>query len=207
MVLVFLLVVVVVVLLLLMVLSFGSRFGFGVGFWIGVRFEVEENPVPEVRGHRCRVGGFLVCCGGAWVVCVGVGGPLAAWCAAAALALAVALWMRLAGRRGSEDEVEDVDEDEDEEGVVVFGDEVCAVMRAVAGLLVVASSAAPTAGRMEGMSSGRRLRSGGWGGPPVKWGPGGPIWSATVGEGGVALRSSPAGLGWAGVLQWVRLCG
>ena len=69
-------------------------------------------------GHRCRVRGFLVCCWGAWVVCVGVGGPPAAWRAAAALAFAVALWMRSAGRGGSEDEVEDVDEDEDEEEVV-----------------------------------------------------------------------------------------
>ena len=37
--------------------------------------------------------------------------------------------------------------------------------------------------------------------------PGGPIWSAAVGQGGAWLRSSPSGPGWAGVLQCVRLCG
>ena len=36
-----------------------------------------------------------------------------AWRAAAALAFAVAFWMRSAGRGGSEDEVEEVDEAED----------------------------------------------------------------------------------------------
>ena len=45
---------------------------------------------------------------------------------------------------------------EDEEEVVVLGDAGCAVMRAVAGLWAAASAAA-TAGRMEGMSSGCRL--------------------------------------------------
>ena len=44
------------------------------------------------------------------------------------------------------------------------------------------------------MSSGHRLGPGGWGGPSRDLG----------GEG---LRSSPSGLGWAGVLQCVRLCG
>ena len=114
--------------------------------------------------------------------------------------------MRSAGRGGSEDEVEDVDEAEEEEEVVVLGDAGCAVMRAVAGLWVAASAAA-TAGRMEGMSSGCRLGVGGWGGPAVTWRPGGPIWSAAVGEGGAGLWSSPSGFGWAGVLQCVRLCG
>ena len=47
--------------------------------------------------------------------------------AAAALAFAVALRMSLAGRGGSEDEVEEVDEAEDEEEVVEAG---WAVMRA-----------------------------------------------------------------------------
>ena len=87
-----------------------------------------------------------------------------------------------------------------------LGDAGCAVMRAVVGSWVAASAAA-TAGRMEGMSSGCRLGVGGWGGPAVTWRPGGPIWSAAVGEGGAGLRSSPSGLGWAGVLQCVRLCG
>ena len=137
---------------------------------------------------------------------MGVGGSPVAWHAAAALAFAVALWMRLAGRGRSEDEVEDVDEAEDKEEVVVLGDAVCAVMRAGAGLWAAASAAA-TAGRMEGMSSGCSLGVGGWGGPAVTWRPGGPIWLAAVGEGGDGLRSSPSGLGWAGVLQCVRLCG
>ena len=71
--------------------------------------------------------------------------------AAAALAFAVALRMRAAGRGGSEDEVEEVDEAEDEEEVVDAG---WAVMRA--GLWATASAVA-TAGRMEGMSWGCRL--------------------------------------------------
>ena len=80
------------------------------------------------------------------------------------------------------------------------------MIRAVAGLWA-ADSAAATAGRMEGTSSGCRLGVGGWGGPAVTWRPGGPIWSAAVGEGGAGLRSLPSGLGWAGVPQCVRLCG
>ena len=108
------------------------------------------------------------------------------------------------GEGGSEDEAEDVDEDEDEEEVVVLGDAGCAVMRAVWGLWAAASAAA-TAGRMEGMSSGCRLGMCGWGGPAEIWRPGGPIWSAAVGEGGAGLRSSPSGLGWAGVLQCAGL--
>ena len=137
---------------------------------------------------------------------MGVGGSLVAWSAAAALAFALALWMRSAGRWGSEDEVEDVDEAEDEEEVVVLGDAGCALMRAAAGLWAAASAVA-TAGRVEGMSSGCRLGLGGLRGPAVNWLPGGAILSAAVGEGGAGLRSSPSGLGWAGVLQCVRLCG
>ena len=109
---------------------------------------------------------------------MGVGGSV---CAAPALAFAVALRMRAAGRGGSEDKVEEVDEAEDEEEVVDAG---WAVMRA--GLWATASAAA-TAGRMEGMSSGCRLGAGGWGGPVVTWRPGGPIWSAAAGEGGAGL--------------------
>ena len=60
---------------------------------------------------------------------------------------------------------------------------------------------------MEGMSSGCRLGLVGWGGRVVTWRPGGPIWSAGAGEGGAGLWPSPSGLGWAGVLQCVRLCG
>ena len=121
--------------------------------------------------------------------------------AAPALAFAVALKMRAAGRGGSEDEVEEVDEAEDEEEVVDAG---WAVMQAG---LWAAASAAATAGRMEGMSSGCRMGAGGWGGPVVTWRPGGPIWSAAAGEGGAGLWPSPSGLGSAGVLQCVRLCG
>ena len=122
-------------------------------------------------------------------------------CAAPALAFAVALRMRAAGRGGSEDEVEEVDEAEDEEEVVDAG---WAVMRAG---LRAAASAAATAGRMEGMSSGCRLGAGGWGGPVVTWRPGGPIWSAAAGKGGAGLWLSPSELGWARVLQCARLCG
>ena len=121
--------------------------------------------------------------------------------AAAALTFAVALRMRAAGREKSEDEVEEVEEAEDEEEVVDAG---WAVMRA--GFWGGASAAA-TAGRMEGMSSGCRLGAGGWGGPVVTWRPGGPIWSAAAGEGGAGLWPSPSGLGWARVLQCARLCG
>ena len=120
--------------------------------------------------------------------------------AAAALAFAVALRMRAAGRGGSEDEVEEVDEAEDEEELVDAG---WAVMRAG---LRAAASAAATAGRLEGMSSGCRLGAGGWGGPVVTWRPGGPIWSAAAGEGQAGLWPSPSGLGWARVLQCARLC-
>ena len=121
--------------------------------------------------------------------------------AAAAFAFAVALRMRAAGKGGSEDEVEEVDEAEDEEEVVDAG---WAVMRAG---LWAAASAAATAERMEGMSSGCRLGAGGWQGPVVTWRPGGPIWSAAAGEAGAGLRPFPCGLGRAGVLQCVRLCG
>ena len=120
--------------------------------------------------------------------------------AAAALAFAVALRMSLAGRGGSEDEVEEVDKAEDEEEVVDAG---WAVMRAG---LRAAASAAATAGRMEGMSPGCRLGAGGWGGPVVTWRPGGPIWSAAAGKGGAELRPSLSGLGWARVLQCARSC-
>ena len=62
-----LLVVVVVVLLLRVVLLFGFRFWFGVRFPVRVRFEVEDDLVLEVRGHRCRAGvvcGVLTGCPG-----------------------------------------------------------------------------------------------------------------------------------------------
>ena len=89
---------------------------------------------------------------------------------------------------------------------MVLGDAACAVMRVVAGLWAAASAAA-TAGRMEGMSSGCGSAVGGWGGPAVTWRPGGRIWSAAVGEGGAGLWSSPSKLRCARVLQCVRSCG
>ena len=113
--------VVLVVVLLLVVRSFGRRLGFRVVFWFGVRLEVEEDLGPEVRGRRCRVGGFpsvlLGCLG---CLCGGQGVSVV-WRAAAALAFALALWMRSAGRGRSEDEVEDGHEAEDEEEVVFWG--------------------------------------------------------------------------------------
>ena len=184
----------------------GAGLGLGSGFGLGSVSRLRTTSVWSCEGADAGRGGFPVCCRGAWVSCVGVGGAPVAWRAAAALALAVALWMRSVGRGGSEDEVEDVNEDEDEEEVVVLGDAGCPVMRAVADLWVAASAAATT-GRMEGMCSGCRMGSGGWGGPAVTWQLSGPMWSAAVGEGGAGLRCSPSGLGWAGVLQCVRLCG
>ena len=178
----------------------GRRLGFGVGFGVGVRFQVEEDLDRRCEGAGARSGVFPVRCRGACVACVGVGGSVGA---AAALAFAVALWMRAAGRGGSEDEVEEVDEAEDEEEVVDAG---LAVMRAVAGLWAAASAAA-TAGRMQGMSSSCRLGAGGWRGTVVTWRPGWPIRSAAAGEGGAGLWPSPSRLGWAGVLQCVRLRG
>ena len=77
-----------------------------------------------------------MCCRGAGVACVG------------------ALWMRSAGRGGSEEEVEDVDEDEDKEELVVLRDVGCAAMPAGAALWAAAASPAATAGRMEGISLG-----------------------------------------------------
>ena len=99
--------------------------------------------------------------------------------------------------------MEEVEKAEDEEEVVDAG---WAVMRAAAGLSAAASAAA-TGGSMEGMSSSCKLGVGGWGGPVVTWRPGGPIWSAAAGEGGAGLWPFPSGLGWAGFLQCVRLCG
>ena len=90
---------------------------------------------------------------------------------------------------------------------MVLGDVDCAAMRAGAALWVAAASAAATAGRMEGMSSGRGFGAGGWGGPAVTWRPGGPIWSAAVGRAGAGRRSPPSRLRWAGLLQCVRACG
>ena len=176
----------------------GAGLGLGSGLVLGSGSRLGRTSVWRCEGADVGSGVFPVCCRGARVACVGVGGSVRA---AAALAFAVALRMRAAGRGGSEDEVEEVDEAEDEEEVVHAG---WAVMRAG---LRAAASAAATAGRMEGMSSGCRLGAGGWGGPVVTWWPGGPILSAAAGEGGAGLWPSPSGLGWARVLQCARLCG
>ena len=72
--------VVLVVVLLLLVLSFGFRFGFGVGLWVGVRFEVREDLILEVRGHRWRlrkVPGMLPACLGCLCRGRGASGSLA----------------------------------------------------------------------------------------------------------------------------------
>ena len=192
------LLVVVVVVLLRAVLLFGSGFGSGLGFGLGSGSRLRRTSSRRCEGTATGWGGLAACCWGAWVGCVGVGGPPAAWRVAEALALAVALWMRSAGRAGSEEEVEDVDENEDEEEVVVSGDVGCAPMGAGAALRAAAASAAPTAGRMEGMSSGRGLGTGGWRGPARIWRPGGPIRPAAVGieARGCGLRLlGSAGLG------------
>ena len=159
---------------------------------------LRRTSVWRCEGADVGSGVFPVCCRGARVACVGVGGLVRA---AAALAFAVALRMRAAGRGGWKDEVEEVDEAEDEEEEV---DADWAVMRTG---LRAATSAAATAGRIEGTSSGCRLGAGSWGGPVVTWWPGGPIWLAAAGEGGAGLSQSPSGLGWARVLQCARLCG
>ena len=130
---------------------FGAGWGLGSDFGLGSGSRLRRTSVGRCVGASAGWGGFPVCCRVAWAARVGVGGSPVVWHAAAALAFAVALWMRSAGREGSEDEVEEVDEAEDEEEVVVLGDTGCAVMRAVTGLWAAASAAA-TAGRMEGMS-------------------------------------------------------
>ena len=94
--------------------------------------------------------------------------------------------------------MEGVEPDEDEEEVVVLGDAGCAAMRAAEALRAAAASPVATAGRMEGMSSGRGIRACGWTGPAATWRPCGPIWLAAVCGGGVGLRSpssGPAALG------------
>ena len=175
----------------------GAGLGLGSGLVLECSSRLRRTSVWRCEGADVGLGVFPVCCRGARVACVGVGGSVRA---AAALAFAVAFRMRAAGRGGSEDEVEEVDEVEDEEEVV---DADWAVMRAG---LRAAASAAATAGSMEGMSSGCRLGAGGWGGPVVTCCPGWLIWSAAAGEGGAGLWPSPSGLGWAGVLQCARLC-
>ena len=79
-------------------------------------------------------------------------------------------------------------------------------VRAEAGLWAAAASAAATAGKMEGISSGCGLQAGGWRGPAATWRPAGPIRAAAVRGGGVGLRSLLSGFGRAGLLQCGRVC-
>ena len=76
----------------------GSGLGLESGFGLGSGLRLRRTSSQRCEGTAAGGGRFLVCCGGAWVACVGVGRPPAAWRAAAPLALAVALWMRWAGR-------------------------------------------------------------------------------------------------------------
>ena len=99
----------------------GAGLGLGSGFGLGSGSRLRRTSVRRCVGAGARWGLFPVCCGGAWVACLGVRGSPVVSRAAPAWASAVALWMRSAGRGGSEDEVEDVDEAEDEEEVVVSG--------------------------------------------------------------------------------------
>ena len=65
----------------------------------------------------------------------------------------------------------------------------------------------PRRGGLRACPWGRGLGAGGLGGPALTWRPGGPIPSGALGEGGAGLRSPSSVLGWAWVLQCVRVCG
>ena len=198
-----LLVVVVLLLWAVLWLAFGLEFRFGVGLGLGTGSRLGG---PRLGGMSGRVpgGGLSRLDAGLLGSPPVVGGPLAACFVAAALALAVALWMSSAVR--GEEEVGDDDDDEDGEEVVFLGDGGCADMRARAALRAESASAAATAGRMEAISSGFWLGAGGCKGPAAIQRPGVPIWSAAVCGGGVGLRSPPSGFGWAALLQFARVC-
>ena len=76
----------------------------------------------------------------------------------------------------------------------------CAVMRAVTALRVAAAE------RTKAIFSGCRSGAGGCKGPVAIWRPGRAIWSAAACGAGVGLRSPTIWLGWAGLLQFVRVC-
>ena len=80
----------------------GAGLGLGSGFGLGSGSRLRRTSVRGCEGAGAGWGGFPVCCRGVWVACLGVGGSPVAWRAAAALAFAVALWLRSAGRGGSE---------------------------------------------------------------------------------------------------------
>ena len=107
--------------------------------------------------------------------------------AAAALAFAVALWMRAEGRGGSEDEQEEVDEAEDEGEVVDAG---WAVMWAVAGLWAASSHS----GAGVGGSGSSGVCAGGVCGP--LGGPGVPRGGGLPSVGVCGLSSVGGGEGW-----------
>ena len=133
-----------------------------------------------------------------------VRGPPAGGFAAAALALAVALSMRVAER--GQEEAGEHGEDDDEEEVVVLGDAGRAAMQAGAALRAAAAFATATTGRFEGISSGCGFAAGGWRGPAATWRPAGPSWSSVMRGGGVGLRSLPSEFSRAGLLQCGRAC-
>ena len=93
----------------------GAGSGLGSGLGLGSGSRLRRTSVRRCEGANVGSGVFPVRCRGARVACVGVGGSVRA---AVALAFAVALRMRTAGRGGSEDEVDEVDEAEHEEEVV-----------------------------------------------------------------------------------------
>ena len=155
------------------------------------------------EGTGAGLGGFAVCYQGAWVGCEGVGGPLAAWRAAAGLAFAVVLWMRSPGWGASEDEVEDVDEDEDDEEVVVLGDAGFPVIWAGAGFC-----RAEDGGHVLGPRVGVRWL-GELGRDLAAW-RADPVGSAARGSCGAAVSAFWAQLGWAPAMRegvWVGVRG
>ena len=110
----------------------------------------------------------------------------------------MALWMRSAGRGGSEEEVEDFDEDEEEAELVVLRVRLCGPRRPLLRPLRGGWRACPRA----------PVLGGGWLG-----GRGGALAARQadpVGSGWqerCGLRYPPSGLGWAGLLQCLRACG
>ena len=103
--------------------------------------------------------------------------------------------------------MEDVHENENEEEVVVFGGRSLRCHAGSCGFVGRGGFCCGHGGEDGGHVLGLQVGGGWLGCPAVTWRPGGPIWSAAVGEGGTGLRSSPSGLGWAAVLQCVRSCG
>ena len=78
----------------------GPGLGLGSGFGLESGSRLRRTSSRRCEGTCAGCRGFPACCRGAWVACVGVGGGPVAWHRAAALALAVAVWMRSAGRGG-----------------------------------------------------------------------------------------------------------